>query len=319
MEKSRRIKIIRSIQENQGKYIDSLAGSPHCLMFSRKCNNITKKLKAILRKTEGSSNSLKTIPNIARLLFGIEEDIKRLGLPRFDLSREKAVINKVIIAALDVRRNSRYGGECASYGEALLNCYLDLFITLTVLRTRKEIEAKPAFLINPATGSILEIDILFQDFRLGFEFQGDHHYSDPNVQRKDSFKIAEFSQRHRILIPINIVQLRSEDLQSLIINSIKDHLNIHELLVNRHSSVKVEKCVTSKDAKNFCKVTQRIFLAKNLFRESIDWLDQISQIYVTNARNHSPISSSSIAPRQNARSSDLDVEYIYRNLKFISK
>ena len=319
MEKSSRTKIIRAIQENQNKYIDSLAESPHKLMISNRCSNIKRKLKAILRKTEGSANSLKTIPNIARLLFGVEEDIQRLGLPKFDLYREKAVINKVIIAALHARINSKYDGTCRSYGEVLLNCYLDLFVTLTVLKLQKEIGAKPAFLVNPVTGSILEIDILFQDFHLGFEFQGDHHYRDTRVQAKDNFKLAEFDRRRRILIPVNISQLESKELQSLIINSIKDHLGIQDLLTNRDLSFKAGESISSKEMRNFCKVTQRIYLARTLFQESIDWLNQISLTYTTNAVNHSPISSSSEAPRQNTVSSDLDVEYIYQNLRFVRK
>ena len=319
MEKSRRTTIIREIQENQSNYIDSLAESPHAFMISRRCNNITRKLKATLLKRDGSANSLKAIPNIARLLFGIEEDVQRLNLPNLDLFREKAIINRLIIAALKNRANSKYNNKCASYGETLLNCYLDLFITLTVLKTPKEIGAKPTFLVNPSTGSILEIDILFQDFRLGFEFQGEHHYQVAKVQSKDRFKLVKFEKTKRILIPVNISQLKSDELQSLIINSIKDHIGVQMLLINRDSSLKMGKVVSSKEIRNFCKATQRIFLARTLFQESMNWLDQKSSIYIINSGKGSHISSSYEAPRQNVSSMDLDVEYIYRNLKYIIK
>ena len=319
MEKSRRTTIIREIQENQSNYIDSLAESPHAFMISRRCNNITRKLKATLRKRDGSANSLKAIPNIARLLFGIEEDVQRLNLPNLDLFREKAIINRLIIAALKNRANSKYNDKCASYGEALLNCYLDLFITLTVLKTPKEIGAKPTFLVNPSTGSILEIDILFQNFRLGFEFQGKHHYQVAKVQSKDRFKLVKFEKTKRILIPVNISQLKSDELQSLIVNSIKDYLGIQTLLISRDSSLRVGKNVSSKEVRNFCKATQRIFLSRSLFQESMDWLDQKSSSYITNLRRCNPVSNLSKAPRQNISSMNLDVEYIYRNLKYIRK
>jgi len=156
-------------------------------------------VKLCTRKSDGSQNALKQVPNLARLVFGLQEDIRRFGLPAFSFDPEKRTINRSIVAALDARLASRYDGFGAprgptSHGEALLHCYLDLFITFTVLQTPKAIGAKPSYLINPRTGNTgeLELDVTFEDFRLAFDFQGHPgHYSDPNTQAKDAFKLAQ--------------------------------------------------------------------------------------------------------------------------------
>lgn len=319
MNKPKRTRLIRAVKADHAAYLNQLAESVHEQALGSRFRNLARKLQDLLRKTEGSANSLKGIPTLARLLFGMEEDIQRLRLPRFSFIREKEAVNRFIISVLDGQRASKYDGECVSYGEALLNCYLDLFITLTVPKTPLEIGAKPGFLLNPATGSILEIDILLEDFRLGFEFQGEHHYTDAKVQTKDVFKLKEFERQKRILIPVNIAQLQGDILQALIVNSIKDHLGLHDLLVSKDVGKLKAGSASYKQLRQFSKATQRIFLARKLFQQSLGWLDGEAKGYVTNMSTRNPVSSTSPAPRQKTPAGDLNVDYIYRNLKYVSK
>ena len=135
MDKPERTRLISPIKAGQAAYMRLLAGSAHEEMMGFRFRKLTRKLQDLLRKAESSANSLKVIPTIARLLFGLQEDIQRLRLPQFSFVRETEVLNRFIIAALNGRRASKYAGACDSYGEALLNCYLDLFITLTVWKT----------------------------------------------------------------------------------------------------------------------------------------------------------------------------------------
>ena len=139
------------------------------------------------------------MPNLARLLFGLQEDLRHFGLPLYSFASEKQTINHYLIAALNARWAAHYDGYGAprgptSVGEALFHLYLDLFITFTVLQTPKEIGAKPLYLINPRTGNAgeLELDVTFEDFRMAFEFQGfPTHYTDPNTMTKDASKLAQ--------------------------------------------------------------------------------------------------------------------------------
>lgn len=114
------------------------------------------------------------------------------------------MLNDYLIYTLNELATTKYNGQCPSYGEALLNCYLDVFITFTTLKTEKEIGINPDFLINPLTGSKLELDVLFEGYKCAFEFQGEHHYTDANVIAKHVFKLNECKNTKRILIPVNI-------------------------------------------------------------------------------------------------------------------
>jgi len=319
MNKPSRTRLIGAIKADHANYLSGLAGLAQEQTLKPRFRNLERKLLDLLRRTEGSANSLKGIPTLSRLIFGIQEDIQRLGLPVFSFTREKEAVNRFIISALDGRRTSQYDGECRSYGEALLNCYLDLFITLTVSKTPREIGAKPGFLVNPATGAVLEIDVLLEDFRLGFEFQGEHHYTDPKVQMKDIFKRVEFERQKRILIPVNIVQLQGDILQVLIVNSIKDHLGLHDLLVSGDLGKLNAGSATSRQLLSFSKATQRIYLARRLFQQSQVWLDGVAKAYVARMGQRNPVSSTNPAPRHRAPAGDLEVDYIYRNLKHVTK
>jgi hypothetical protein len=231
---------------------------------------------------------------------------------------ERKAINACVITALDAARQSQYSGQCASYGEALLNCYLDLFITFTVRGTPKDIAVKPSFLVNPTTGSVLELDVMFQDFRLAFEFQGEHHYTTPKVQAKDAFKLAKCGALQRILIPVNISQLNSHTLQSLIANSIKDHLRLNEVITSKDPSRFLAGAASSRQLTSFSKAVQRLYSAESVFREAMDWVDSEAVTYITNQSSRNPVSATTAAPRQGPASPDLSLAQIYQGLRYVT-
>ena len=319
MDRLKRKKIIAPIKVNHKYYlkeISNLDRSDHCL---HKFKVLTRRFQDLLRKEHGSSNSSDLISTIANHLFGLREDISKLSLPYYDFADEILVLNQYIVPLLEKRRASKYFGECASYGETLLNCYIDLFVTFTVPKTVREIGAKPGYLLNPLTGSHLEIDVLLEDFRLGFEFQGEHHYTDSTVQVKDSHKLSILASHKRILIPINISQLSFQTLAKLIVNSMKDYLKLHDLLVYKDERLISEHLMTSRKLMGrFSKAAQRIYLATVFFEPTLNWLDSKTQQYITNMSTRNPTSSTQVAPRQTMPKQDLEVEYIYRNLKYVT-
>lgn len=216
------------------------------------------------------------------------------------------------------RLETQYFNQCGSYGETLLNCYLDCFISFTILRTAKEIEAKPALLCSPLSGSLLELDVLFEEFKLAFEFQGERHYTDAPVMRNDWIKRIEVPLHGRILVPVNVSQLSSELLGELIINSVKDSLGLHEYLISPESAG-LDWPATKREIISFCKAVQRIYLSQQIFGETLCWLDEVSTKYIADARIRSPISSGSPAVRLAHRRDDMGIEEMYRRLPVLAR
>lgn len=209
-----------------------------------------------------------------------------------------------------------------SRGEALLNCYLDVFITFTVLRTPKEIGAKPSYLVNPRTGNSgeLELDVEFEGFRLAFEFQGHpSHYADPNTRVKDAFKLAELPVHSRILIPVNVSQLNSGALQSIIANSMKDHVGVHDVLVTGDPLSFAPGTASPQQLLRFSKAVQRLYLAKSTFRDALDWIDAKARAYLAEPMHIGTVSATTPAPRHAHSSHDLDLSSIYANLRCLAK
>ena len=134
----------------------------HFENFKKRLSRVKKNIDKLLRKQKGSENSLKDIHSISNYLFGLVEDIKRLKFPENDFEVEIKIINEYIIGVLDVHLKSKHN-QCATYGETILACYLDLFITFTTRKTPKKINVKPQFLVNPSTNSRLELDIMLDE------------------------------------------------------------------------------------------------------------------------------------------------------------
>ena len=318
MDKAEILSIDSTMKSNHRTYLNEISEMEYAPDITARLDKLRRLFRKQLRTAEGNAKSFILISSLAQLIFGLDEDLKRPGLPLLSFDKEISAINRFIISALDVRKTSKYGGKC-NYGETLLNCYLDIFITLTVLKTPRKFEAKPSFLVNPATGSILEIDIMLEDFRLGFELQGDHHYQDHKVRAKDVFKISAFASSNRILIPVNIAQLQGNVLQSLIVNSMKDYLQLHELLDMKDATRFKPGSASPSQLLKFSKAVQRIYLARVIFGPALNWLDNEANIYISSQSRSSPISSHSNAPRQSLPAGDLDIDYVYQNLKYVTQ
>jgi hypothetical protein len=319
MDKPQREKVRRLVKIDHEAYLSSIARTSHFQSFKERLGRVDIVLRDILRKEPGSENSLKDVPTFVRYLFGLREDALRLAIPIPSFVREIEVLNDLVIAALEQRRSTKYSGECASYGETLLNCYLDLFVTLTVIKTPRRLGARPSFLVNPATGANLELDVILEDFRLAFEFQGEHHYVDEKVIERDKFKLAECAQFQRILIPVNPYQLQAAALQTLVLNSIKDQLQIGSLLSSPATFSPSAVSASNKQLLQFSKAAQRIYLSNMLFSRAMQWVDSHATSYIANISSHSPISTSTPAPRLVTPSQDMDVETIYRRLALVTK
>lgn len=309
MNKSEREKIKQETKLQQELYLQKIIVDSEKALIARKFINFNNKFKRFLRCEFASNNSLKQIPLLSSLIFGIQEYQRQLGISQYEFAKELNAINKYLIFALDTLSSSKYNSKCPSYGEALLNCYLDLYITFTINRIDKEINAYPGFLINPLTGANLELDVLFENFKLAFEFQGEHHYTDSTTQTKDSFKLNSSNLNNHILIPVNISQLSHICLTSLICNSIKEQKSLTPLVNNLE---KVELPQTT--LYQFFKVIQRCYLAHKLFKETLDWLDIKSQNYINGRLPSSPVSASTCAPRLNhiSDNDDLSIDELYR-------
>ena len=256
---------------------------------------------------------------ISRILFGLQEDFVRLSLPKYEFQTEKEVINSYLISFLERQRKTQYAGECQYYGETLLNIYLDLLITLTCAKTPREIEHKPGFLINPKTGSNLELDVLLEDFLLVFEFQGESHYREEKEREKDQMKLSICAENKLILIPVNISQLSSTDLMNLICNSIKNAIGLDEkgrmlLLKRKRNNLKLRR----KHLRAYMKACQRMYLASTLFQMSLGWVDSYAKRFRDTQQSRNPISSSTEAPRLSSNNNnDVPFEELYYNLKFV--
>jgi hypothetical protein len=319
MEKDNRKAIGNYMKNRQRDYLAEIACHEFYPSLETRFKKLTRLVRSLLRKEYVSSNALTAIAQTAKLIFGLMEDIKREHLPGYTFEQELLALNDYLIKYLEAKWASEYGGECRSCGETALVLYLDLFIALTVSDLDKELQAKPSFLRNPATGAILEIDVMFENYHIALEFQGEHHYTDNNVKEKDQFKIRRLREKQIILIPVNIFQLYSHTLQMLIINSIKDFLGIHDLFTNKRDEVDISRLPSTRQMLNFSKVTQRLYLCKHLFAGSLKWLDTRSREYIINMAARSPISSSTSAPRQTPPRGDMDIDYLYKQLKYVTK
>ena len=306
------------LKANHKEYLNSL--KPHLrstVNLETRFKNLQNKLKAQLRKTDESANSIKNIPTICRLLFGLQEDVIRLSLPEYSFYTEKEIINKFLISFLGYRRRTQFDGECEYYGETLLNLYIDLFITLTCAKTPRKIEYKPDFLVSPRTNQLLELDVELEEFLIAFEFQGESHYREEKEIEKDNLKLSICANNKLILIPVNIYQLKSDRLMTLILNSIKDAIGINEdgigLVPNNRNELKIHP----KHLRSYKKVCQRMYLASTLFEESLLWLDAYAARFRETQANRNPISSSTEAPRLVTKKNDKLVNDLYFGLKHI--
>ncbi|WP_261928170.1 hypothetical protein, partial [Vibrio aestuarianus] len=307
VEQMDRKKLKAILKADHKKYLSNLAKDQRDTSnIEKRFINLNRKLVSLLRKEHGSLNSIKLIPNLARITFGLHEDIGRLSLPHYDFRCEKDILNLYIISHLSIQRDTQYHGECEYYGETLLNLYLDVLITLTCLKTPRHIENKPAYLINPKTEQNMELDIDFEEFRFAFEFQGETHYRNESEQVKDRLKLSICADNKVVLIPVNVSQLNGEELMLLILNSLKNALGLG-VLTSKESPLKQD----FKHFRGYKKVCQRVYLASCLFDDSLTWINRYADRFKETQSRRNPISSTTPAPRLINDYDDLSITEIY--------
>ena len=147
MNKAERNLIRRYSKHEQELYLETLSDVSEKVLFENRFKNFNNKFKRFLRCEFASNNSLKQIPHLSALIWNIQEFQRQLNIAPYNFLKELAVINQYLISALDILSSSKYYGKCPSYGEALLNCYLDLYITFTIKSTQKQIDAHLDFLV----------------------------------------------------------------------------------------------------------------------------------------------------------------------------
>lgn len=298
--------------------IDQL-GASAIPRFASRTKAVRTSVVSLLRKEAGSANSAWEIPRISKRIFGLLEDSKAAKLNGINFDTELDILNQVLVKVLEKRILTGYNGNCR-HGESLLNAYIDVFVTATLPDTHRAFEEKPSFLVNPNTGMPIELDVMLEDFRLAFEFQGhSDHYTIPEVMAKDAFKLAQCAAFSRVLIPVNISQLSGSVLSSLILNSIISYLRIGDIL----SGIKVHNArdlqVSNEALYRFSKAAQRIYLAELLYGQAIAWLDTKSASFISDMRIRSPHSSTMPAPKLHPMHPEMSVYDIYRRLPNIKR
>lgn len=308
MNKIERNKIKKEVKFNQEQYLNTLHNISQKSVIEKKLKNFNNKFKRFLRCEYTSNNLLKQIPHISALIWNIQCFQKKMNIDVYEFCKELATINAYIKSALESLINSKYNSKCGSYGEAFLNCYLDLYINFTIRKTKKEIDINPEFLVNPLTGKSLELDVFFEKFKLAFEFQGEHHYTNSKTQNKDETKRNSFISNNRVLIPVNISQLSHACLSTLICNSIKEQKDLTNF-VNYFDITDIN----TENVHQLYKIIQRMYLAHTLFKETLDWLDSKARGYINGRIPSCPISAQSNAPRikHTSDSTDLDIVTLY--------
>lgn len=316
MDAINRKKLIKKIKNKQADYLSKIDIDETKINIENRFKKLTGLIARLLRREKASSNGIKSIYSLSKVIFGLSEDFIRLKLLAYSFEYELEILNSYIIDIVESYRISNYHGKTASYAETLLNIYLDLYITLTVKDVTKRLEEYPSFLINPLTGSNLELDVTFEDFKLSFEMQGEHHYTLPNVIAKDIVKRTLTLANNRVLVPVNVFQINHLKLSNLITNSIKDFYNFHNNIVNKTNPSVMEK----KGLLSFLKLTQRIILADKVFKPALDYIDRFAEDYRRREEIKGRIvTTTTNAPRQITNISDLDIHYIYKNMRFLKK
>ncbi len=313
-----RKKIIGQLKFIHDKYVGGLmTEKSEELSYSFK--GLKKQLNDLLRKIPASENSVKQLIKLTKEINKVDEFIKQNKLAQYDFIFEKEQVNKFATEYLQFKLNSEYEGKCQWRGETLLNLYLELIIKFTINKTDKETNIRPDYLKNPLTGQNLELDILFSDFKLAFEFQGDFHYNSTNSYQKtkDEIKLKQSKEKGIIVIPVNACQLNSETIFNLTLNNIKDFYGLHNALLNND-----RKAFEQQKKKNviaFKKLSQRMHLSKFIFNQTYLWLDEESRKYNLALIIKYPNTYTAIHPAPSLLLTEiLNIDTIHNGLKYLN-
>lgn len=293
MKSTERGRLLRRIRNSQSRHLESLAAGAVRDGCERKLRNFDTKYRAFLRTEVGSANSIKQVPRLGSLAYGIMHYQRQQGINPYGFSLEFEEINRRLTLTINQLAGTNYEGRGSSYGEALLNCYLDVYVTFTMLREPRLIPAYPKTLVNPLAGLILEIDTLFEGFKLAFEFQGDaSHFDDAPTSHKDEQKRTWAQRELVVLIPVNICQLSDGQLSSLICNSIKEQTG----LLKAFNYFDVADCSRG-SLGPFCKTLQRMDLAHRLYGTALPSVDARAGACIGMAHGEGWASALQDAPR----------------------
>ncbi|HEM4403537.1 TPA: hypothetical protein U1Y72_001877, partial [Streptococcus suis] len=219
--KSFRKSVIKVIKSNQKVYLQKAnLTEEQKSYFERQFKKMNRYLNSLLRKELLSINQTKNFIKVNRQIQRISGYCQTNKLFRYNFYEEKIVLNNILISIYEINLESNYDKKCASYGESLLNCYLDTLIILFDRHSEKDITKNFPFLNYPPSGENLELDVNFENLKLAFEFQGEYHYVDSRIQKKDKFKLSAMNRERRILIPVNVSQLQTDEIVDLILNAI---------------------------------------------------------------------------------------------------
>jgi len=310
-----RKKIIGQLKFTHNKYVNEIVRDKSDTL-SYLFKGLKKHLNDLLRKTPTSENSVKQLIKLSKEINGVHEFIKQNKITPYDFIPEKEQVNQYATEYLKQKLNSKYDGKCQWHGETLLNLYLELIIKFTITRTDNETNIRPDYLKNPLTGQNLELDILYADFKLAFEFQGDFHYSNNYQKIKDEIKLKQSKEKGIIVVPINACQLKSKTIFDLTLNNIKDFYNLHDALLNKDENINAQQ-----DRKNitaFKKLSQRMHLSKFVFNQTYEWLDEESRKYNLALITKYPDTYTAIHPAPSLLQTDiLDLDTIHSRLKYL--
>jgi hypothetical protein len=308
------------LAESRNRYLTGITDNGTRQDIDRRLTRLSRLISDLATKDRGSNRSFRLIGPFFRTLFKLTEHLNCRRLPAYDCRFELGILNQAVICYLDGQRETQYSEQCASYGETLLNCYLDIYFRLTNDKTEKDINERPLFLTNEATGQPLELDIQFGEFRLAFEFQGDRHYTSARQMDRDLLKAEKCRQRRIILIPINISQLSHEALAAVILNTIKDDLGFHDVLMCRCAKQAAFGKIHGPGASRsrFATAVKSFHAASWVYKDAIAWLDEHARQYNLRMLLAYPNSSSAIYEAPDRTSNPrLSVSELYSRLKYL--
>jgi hypothetical protein len=310
----------RLLVVSRDRYLASIANLPVRADTEKRLTRLAGRVLDLATKERGSNRSFRLVGPIFKHIFNLTEHLNSCKLPRHDCRFELRILNQAVISYLDCQRETHYSKQCASYGETLLNCYLDIYLRLTDDKTEKEINQRPLFLTNDATGQPLELDIRFEEFRLAFEFQGDRHYTSVRQMDRDVLKEEKCRQRRIILIPINISQLSHKALTAVILNTMKDDLGFHDVLMCRCAKQDAFGKIHGPGSarSRFANAVKSFYAATWVYQDALTWLDEHARQYNLRMLLAYPDSSSAIyeAPDRTANPR-LSVAELYSRLKYL--
>jgi hypothetical protein len=308
------------LADSRNRYLASMTDNGTRHDIEKRLTRLSRHVCDLATKGRGSNRSFRLAGPVFKALFVLTEHLNCRRLSKYDCRFELSILNQAVISYLDCQRETHYSNQCASYGETLLNCYLDIYFRLTNDKTEKDINQRPLFLTNEATGQPLELDIQFEEFRLAFEFQGDRHYTSARQMDRDLFKSEKCRQRRIILIPINISQLSHGALAALILNTIKDDVGFHDVLMCRCAKQDAFGKIHGPGAQRtrFATAVKSLYAASWVYQDALAWLDEHARQYNLRMLLAYPNSSSAIYEAPDRTSNPrLSVSELYSRLKYL--